>query len=355
MTAPSLKPCTYRKAQAGYLVCTIAEVDGGDSSKYVNAQVCSECPIPEKATHANCQHFQAGTRVHHIHHSGGTGYYLSEVRQECTVLSFASAEEMDAICGPTCPQNFPVHRDLSDETILEITALPAEPTERDIRQAVLLALHEYNGRHTERYAYFDVTPDFLARSLQLHLTAIYRVLGPMAEADEVKVLQGTREIHPQYVTLTAKGIEAITTEPLFENKGVRVSNDNRIQVEHLNAGQVQLATGKGQNTATVNQGTSAQQLLELLSHMKQQVAESPVPAEVKAETSELIDIVFEELQAPTPRPARVNTTMKHLKEVLEKNPATTALVGGLIQAGTVWFAAHPETLQAFHLWASSPK
>lgn len=355
MTVPSLKPCTYRKAQAGYLVCTVAELDGGDTSKYVNAQTCSACPVPEKAGQANCQHFQAGTLVLLSRTTAGNHCQLADVRTECTVLSFTSAEEMDAVCGPTCPQNVPVHRDLSDEDTLEIMALPAEPTERDIRQAVLLALHEYNGRHTERYASFDVTPDFLAQSLNLSLTAIYRVLGPMAEADEVRTLQGTREIHPEYVTLTAKGIEAITTEPLFENKGVRVSNDNRIQVEHLNAGQVQLATGKGQNTATVNQGTSAQQFLDLLSQMKREIAESSVPAEVKAETAELIDIVFEELQAPTPRPARVNTTMKHLKEVLEKNPTTTALVGGLIQAGTVWFAAHPETLQAFHLWASSPK
>lgn len=338
MTLPALKPCTYRKAQVGFLVCTIAELDGGDTSKYVSAEVCGACSIPEKLAQANCEHFQAGTRVFRVKVYGGEMYKLDDARQDCSVLSFKTVEEMDAVCGPNCPSQFPIHRNVSGDEPVLISALPETPTERDIRQAVLLALHEYNGRHTERYGFFDVTPEFLARSLNLQPRDIYRVLGPMAEADEVRTIKDTRAIHPEYVTITAKGIEAITTEPLFDNRGIRMTSDNRIQIEKLSAGQVQLATGQGSNTATVHQGESRQALLDELTALQTQVKEADLPAETRQDALALIDIVFEEVQTPAPRKNRVEVSVRQLTRLLEAYPALTSLAAGLIQAAATLFA-----------------
>lgn len=339
MTVPALKPCTYRKAQAGFLVCTIAEVAGERTSKYVSSETCKSCNIPEKLSHANCQHFQAGTEVIRLQsYGGGEIYQLADIRQECSVLSFQTVEEMDAVCGPNCPSQSPIHRNVSQDEPVTIADLPGAPTERDIRQAVLLALHEYNGRHTERYGCFDVTPDFLARSLNLQPKDIYRVLGPMAEADEVRTIKATRAVHPEYVTITAKGIEAITTEPLFENKGIRMTNDNRIQIQELKAGQIQLSTGQGSNTATVIQGEQVNPFMELLTNLKKQVETTELSAETRQDALGLIDIVFEEVQAPAPRQNRVETSLRQLTRLLEKHPALTSLGAGLIQAAATLFA-----------------
>lgn len=329
MTAAELKPCTYRRGQRGQLICTVAQVEGGDTSNIVSAEVCQECTVPDQMALANCEHLQSGVRVFHIRTFGGPHSQMAGISFDCTVYQFETAEELFEQCASDCPKRKPIHRDVSEDLPLTVRDLPANPTDRDIRQGVLVALYEYHARLPERFLKFDVTPVYLAESLGLQVRDIYRVLTPMDEAGEVRTVADVQDVLPRYVTITHKGIEAINEEPLFESKGVRVT-DNSIKIEGNNN---QVAREHGQNEQQNVQVTAPKmdEVIRQLQGLRGQIQQEDIPADTRVQATEIIDMVFEEAERPEPRPARVVTHLRSLHRLLEDNQGTIAAAALITQ------------------------
>lgn len=329
MTAAELKPCPYRRGQRGNLICTVAALEGGDTSNIVGADVCQKCDVPEHLLEANCKHLQCGTRVFFKRTISGVLSSFRGANYDCPVYAFKTEEELFTQCASACPSRKPIHRDISQDELLTVDNLPKQPTDRDIRQGVLVALYEYHVRFPERFLEFDVTPAHLALSLGLTDRDLYRVLAPMDEAGEVRTIQDTRDILPRYVTITHKGIEAITHEPLFENKGIRVT-DNSIKIEGSN-NQVAREHGHNEQVNIQAPAPAIADMLQQLTLLRGQIETAPEFVEVRTEALDTIDMVFEEVQRPEPRQNRLMTNLRALHRLLERNPATVDAAGTILQ------------------------
>lgn len=329
MTAVALKPCPYRRGQRGNLICTVAVLEGGDTSNIIGAHICQECTIPDRLVEVNCKHLQCGTMAFLTRTFSGNHSSLQEVNFDCSIYAFKSEGELFAQCASDCSGRKPIHRDISQDELLTVKAMPDQPTDRDIRQGVLVALYEYHARFPERFLEFDVTPAHLARSLGLTDRDIYRVLTPMDEAGEVRTIQDTRDVLPRYVTITHQGMEAITHEPLFENKGIRVTNQ-KINIEG-NHNQVALDHSHNEQVNIQAPAPAIADMLQKLTLLRGQIETAPQFVEVRTEALETIDMVFEESQRPEPRQNRLMTNLRALHRLLERNPATVDAAGTILQ------------------------
>lgn len=328
MTAVSLKPCSFRRGQRGQLICTVAQL-GGETSDIVSGEVCGECQVPEQSALSNCTHLQTGVTVFQMRSYDGEHSSLQGMSFDCSVYQFDSAEALFAQCATDCPGRQTIHRDISADELLTVGDLPAQPTDRDLRQGVLVALYEYQARFPERFLKFDVTPEHLARSLGLEIRDIYRILGPMDEAGEVRTLQDTRDVFPRYVTLTHKGIEAMQHEPLFESKGVRVT-DNSIKIEGNN-NQVAREHGRNEQNNIQLPAPVLEQVMQHLQRLRVEIEREVTTIDVRSEALDTIDTVLEEAQRTEPRPSRVLTGLRSLHRLLESNQGTVAAAGLVLQ------------------------
>jgi hypothetical protein len=304
-------------------------VDGGDTSNIVSGQVCQECQVPDRLILSNCIHLQSGVLVFQMNGYGGPTSLLQGNSFDCALFDFENAEQLFAQCDSPCAKRNPVHRDISHDELLNVRDLPATPTDRDIRQGVLLALYEYHARFFERFLKFDVTPEHLAVSLGLELADIHRVVGPMDEAGEVRTLQDTQDISPRFVTITQKGIEAMNDEPLFESKGVRVT-DNSIKIEGSNNQVAREQSRNDQRIVTIG-GDGLQQAMEQLRAVQAQLGQIDLSPETRSEVSESFEMVFEEAARPEPRAARLKAGLSALHRLLESNVGTFAAAALVLQ------------------------
>lgn len=261
--------------------------------------------------------------------SGGDFSSLQSMDFDCDIYQFSSQEELFAQCASACPGRKVIHRDVTADEPLTVRDLPTRPTDRDIRQGVLVALYEYHARFPERFLKFDVTPDHLARSLGLEVRDVYRVLGPMDEAGEVRTLQDARDVLPRYVTVTQRGIEAMQDEPLFESKGVRVM-DNSIRIEG-NHNQVAREHGRNEQQNVQLTASALGLALDQLRQVRSELEGGGLPPQERVEALETIDMVFEEAERPEPRRNRLLTNLNALHRLLERNPGTVAAAGTVAQ------------------------
>jgi hypothetical protein len=224
MSTEPLKPCSYREAKQGYLVCNLTG-QGDPATNYTNLtlqQTCSECCIPEIEKSVNCLNLNFGKEHRAKYTNNELGrkvltHVLTNWDLNCSAIGFSNREDYEDKCSKNCPTYRAIHRDLIDEVLIQLDNFcPSQATDRDFRQAVLAILYQYHARHPERFNCFDVTPEFIAKSLGITVLDVVRVVAPMEEEGEVMTMRFAHDIHFRYITIRSKGIRMIDEEPLFE-------------------------------------------------------------------------------------------------------------------------------------------
>ncbi|MBD1934160.1 MULTISPECIES: hypothetical protein [Cyanophyceae] len=134
----------------------------------------------------------------------------------CAAIGFNSREDYKTKCSHNCLKFQPVHQDLSNESLISIPSFDAaKSTDSKLRQAVLMILYEYHARHPDRYHCFDITSDFIAKSLNIRVADVVRVVSPMEEEGEVITERYLADSYFRYIRITSRGIQMIDEEPLF--------------------------------------------------------------------------------------------------------------------------------------------
>jgi benzoyl-CoA reductase/2-hydroxyglutaryl-CoA dehydratase subunit BcrC/BadD/HgdB len=160
---------------------------------------------------------------------------------------------------------------LSEENISIPNFKASGATDRQLRQAVLTILYRHHADHPERYEFFDITIEFLARSLNLQPSDILRVIKPMEDEKEIETSEQSR-----YVRITSKGIRMIDEEPLFERlntAGVRVMGDQyNVSGQAAAVGPGAKAEGNTFNQIQINQDIDMQVLAKELEQLSEHLA-----------------------------------------------------------------------------------
>jgi hypothetical protein len=237
-----LKPCAYRESRFGKLICKMAENGILTSSNVVTSdvtteEVCQACEMPHITQQVNCRNLDVGRQHREVtaysFESFEQAVVLLAVQINCKAIGFSDLEDYQDKCSPRCPSFRAVHRDLSGEERIPVDNFDAATaTDRQLRQAILAILYQYHARHPERYEYFDVTPDFIARSLGITAQDVVRVIAPMQEEGEIATSRFPTDAHFRYVAIRSKGIQMIDEEPLFQRldtAGVRVMGNYTAQ------------------------------------------------------------------------------------------------------------------------------
>ncbi|MBD2387426.1 hypothetical protein [Cylindrospermum sp. FACHB-282] len=216
-----LKPCLYRKFNQGQLECEIAEIRETGYTSSTSVDVCNECPIPEIIQQVNCKNF-IPLKLHLFINSHT---FEGDPKQEicshywdskCQKIYFQNKHDYEKKCSDNCPAFQAIYVDLSTEKYISIPKLnTVTATDHELRQAVLLILYEYYREHPDRYKCFDVTPEFIAKSLNINVKDVVRVVLPMEDEKEVETKKYLGETYFRYVHITSQGIRMIDEKPLF--------------------------------------------------------------------------------------------------------------------------------------------
>jgi DNA-binding MarR family transcriptional regulator len=318
----ALPPCTYRRARLGYLVCTIASRDGSEhATDMTSVAICQACPVPEILGQVGCVNLSVGKK--HWYHQFMGGASLedddSNVAIDCEPVGFEVSQDYKSKCSATCPKFVAIHKDLSSEALLEVEKPKTDSTDRQLRQIVLMALYTYHARHPERYGRFDVTPDFLATNLGLNVTDVLRVVAPMEERGEVKTAQSAGDPHFQHVYITAKGIEHIDAEPLFNTADTaRIRMENNISIS--NSQGVAVNTGDNSSVTSTFSAEARQTAADHLKNVRQAVEESDLTEDVKTEVLDRVAIVEEQAVKEIPDIGRVQRALNGVKTAIAEIP-----------------------------------
>ncbi|HBL13304.1 MAG TPA: hypothetical protein DD379_18265 [Cyanobacteria bacterium UBA11162] len=250
------------------------------------------------------------------------------------MFGFNNREDYEIKC-PNCSQHQPLHRDLSTEETIPVPKFDAtQAKDCELRQAVLVILYKYDAQHPERYPYFDVTPEFIAKSLGITVKDVIRVVSPMEDEGEVETFSYAGDLYFRYVRITNKGIRMIDEEPLFDRldtAGVRIMGDyfnvspKDSQVGALNVG------NHNHNQTKVHQemGVSATDLKELFAELRKSL--DTLPSDQKEEATELVNALEEEAKSQhPPRKAIVKACAEQLGKFLRDGAANT--LGSIIAA-----------------------
>jgi DNA-binding MarR family transcriptional regulator len=319
----ALPPCTYRRARLGYLVCTIASRDGSEhATDMTSVAICQACPVPEILGQVGCVNLSVGKKHWYHQYMGGASLEDddSNVALDCEPVGFEVPQDYKSKCSATCPKFVAIHKDLSSEALLEVEKPKTDSTDRQLRQIVLMALYTYHARHPERYGRFDVTPDFLATNLGLNVTDVLRVVAPMEERGEVKTAQSAGDPHFQHVYITAKGIEHIDAEPLFNTANTaRIRMENNISISNSQG----VAVNTGDNSSvTSNFGAEARQsLADHLKIVREAISESELTEEAKAAALDHVLTVEEQSEKESPDVGRMQRAWNATKNLIGEVPA----------------------------------
>jgi hypothetical protein len=311
----ALPLCPYRQVRLGSLICTVSQRKNEDSTDVVSARICRKCPMPGIIQHVNCINLSVGTFIEYRTDVGQDEEINVPGETNCSVYGFKDRNDFQHMCSTSCPKFTAIHADLSDEPVLEIRQ-PNSDSDKDLRQIVLEALYAFHARHPERYRRFDVTPEFLAKSLNLPVRDVVRVVAPMEERGEVKTAQITGKLHFSYVYITAKGIESIDAEPLFNT--VRVRMDNHVSIS--NSQGVAVNTGDNSSIA-VNFSAEAQRTAQdHLKKVRDEVAGLELEDDVKAGVLDHVTVLEEQAAMENPDVGRVQRALTAAKKVITEIP-----------------------------------
>lgn len=336
------KPCPYLEYRRVNLICTITETSSEYSTNLTKAGICNKCQIPDTKNQVNCINLIT-SKEHDKRQCLGESK-LESIREKywqvhCAIVAFDNREDYKSKCSSNCFGYQAVHRDLSTEETISVPDFDAtQANDRKLRQAVLAILYKYHARHPERYNHFDVTPEFIAKSLVISVTDVIRVVSPMEDEGEVETFRCVGDFCFRYVKITSKGIQMIDEEPLFERldtAGVRIMGDyfsvspKDSQVGAMNVG----SHNHNQNKIQQEMGVSAADLKELFAELRESI--DTLPTEQQEEATELVNALEEEAQSPNPRKARINAYAKQLGLFLRDAGANAlgSIVGVLLAAG----------------------
>ena len=310
-----LKPCPYRKARLGSLICTIASRDGSQRTDMTSVEVCRECTVPHILDKVNCINFSAG-KTHSTAGPGGP-IHRTDAAFDCEPIGFITANDYQIKCSTSCPSYQPIHKDISQHELIEVKGFDtSKASDKTLRQAVLAVLYGYHASHPERYGRFDLTPEFIANSLKMTVLDVVRVVAPMEEEGEVKTLKGAGQPYFSYIAITSKGVREIDSEPLFnklDTAGVRVMGD-QFNIDRSTVGAI--STGDNADIdfeqEVQNALKNSDSLIELL---RKDVTR--LPEEDKSTALELIKDLKKELDADTPKQSKVKAVALGLKGFVE--------------------------------------
>ncbi|WP_353929294.1 hypothetical protein WJM97_13305 [Okeanomitos corallinicola TIOX110] len=233
-----LKPCPYRKSHQGKLECDIAEIRGKEYTQLTSVNICNECPIPETIQRVNCKNF-IPLKSHLF-----TNTFKEDPEQEidyddwnskCQKISFQNKHDYENKCSDKCPAFQPIHFDLSAEKFISLPNFNSTTaTDHELRQAILSILYKYHTLHPERYKDFDVTPEFIATSLDIDIKDVVRVVLPMEDEREVETKKYLGEDYFRYIHITSEGIRMIDDNPLFGNLNTAALRSLKIENSLLN-------------------------------------------------------------------------------------------------------------------------
>jgi DNA-binding MarR family transcriptional regulator len=284
--------CPYRKSRLGSLVCSVAIVDGSrGKTDNVSTHQCAKCVVPKILEYSQCANLSVGKFIQLSYGQDyGTGTEIN-----CEPIGFDNANDYAKKCSPSCPKLTPIHQPLEQLLPFEMTELQKNSTDKQLRQAVLEALYKYHAQHPERYGRFDVTPEFLAKTLKLEVKDIVRVVAPMEERGEVKTAQAAGDKHLQYLYITAKGIESIDTEPLFHNTAAL----RELSVTITDSPGSALTIGNNSSASVTWSPELTAQVKNYLAELKKVLDIPQVENEIKDTLRQNIDVVEQQLEAPT--------------------------------------------------------
>ena len=321
----ALAACTYRRARMGSLVCTIASRNGRDTTDTTSAKVCRNCSVPSVLEEVNCANLSVGKTL--SAYIGGLSDY--GVAFDCEPVGFDSGNDYKVKCRVVCDSRVLMHALIQSEPTIRVDGATSEMTDQQLRQAVLLILYRYHARHPERYGRFDVTPAYLAKCLDLPLGAIVRVVGPMDERGEVKILSRAGDQQFSFVAITSKGIEHIDSEPLFTNTaGVRTMGDS---INITNSTGVAVTTGD-QNTVTLTLTDQRRDdALSIMTAIQQGLRALDLGQDEKAGALVQADMAREEIARKEPRSNRIVSCLVAIKAIVVGIAGTAAAAPALIE------------------------
>ena len=216
-----LKPCPYRQSKGSQLKCTITEELGKNFTSLTSKLICDNCSVPEIIQQVNCKNIILG-KIHStiqtqtFDASPDEYFYEEGWRTNCQVIGFDNRDDFKTKCSYKCSVFQPMHRDLSSEEIISIPNFDApKATDRDLRQAILFILYTYHTKYPQRYRCFDVTHEFIAKSLNISVTDVVRVVFPMEDEEEVVTERYLGEPYFKHIRITSRGIQMIDEKPLF--------------------------------------------------------------------------------------------------------------------------------------------
>lgn len=337
-----LKPCPHRKARGGYLVCTITdtEIGSGKTTDLTTVEVCGECLVPDILQQVNCKNLNLGKQHQAIKQLSCDGASINFAVElgwwaNCKVVGFDERLDYQIKCSANCPVYQPIHKDLAGEEIIQVGNFDAvEARDREIRQAVLVILYKYHDRHPERYGCFDVTPEFIAKSLKISVRDVVGVVSPMEEEREVATFRYESDLYFRYTAITSKGIKMIDENPLFDRLDtaqVRVMGDQiNNQIDHSQIGVIAGRQSQVEVSQEFNFAASTDEIRVIIEELRKSI--EVFPAQKQHEASEYVSDIEAEVISNKPKQYRLKSYFSSLFKLAEGTNAVIELLHKLAQA-----------------------
>jgi hypothetical protein len=211
-------------------------------------------------------------------------------------------------------------------------------SDSDLRQAILIVLYKYYIAKPERFKHFDVNPEYLAKAVGVSIKDIVRVIFPMEEAGEVKLLKRPVDTFFQGSTITSKGIERIDNSPLFgklSTKEVRIMANFNVSNSTI-IGSFNESFNRVKQKITNIEKKGIADVANLIERLADEInAAEELPIERKQEAISDIEKIGEEITKDKPDKNILEASISRIKKLIE--PLSTAVnIGEIIEK--IWTA-----------------
>lgn len=334
-----LKPCMYRESIRGSHLCTIADIEigSGKTTDLTTVEVCGECLVPNILQQVNCKNLNLGKQhqaIKQLSCDGASINFAVELgwQANCKAVGFDDRLDYQTKCSLNCPVYQPIHQDLSSQDIIQIRNFDAVKARSEIRQAVLAVLYKYLNRHSERYGCFDLTPEFIAKSLNVKVRDVVRVVSPMEGEGEIATFRYAGDLYFRYATITSKGIKMIDENPFerLDTAQVRVMGDQiNNQFSHSQIGALAGRQSQIDISQNFNLSASTDKIRETIQELQKSI--EIFPAQNQQEASELVLDVQAEIDSGKPKQSRLKSYIFSLFTLAEGTNALVELLNKLAQ------------------------
>jgi hypothetical protein len=122
-----LKPCPYREARQGHLLCKVSSggIPAFQNGRWLDTslttvEICRDCSVPTITQQVNCDNLNVG-KQHRVASSETLNRLPSYQFQavglsiDCGAIGFSQGDEYKEKCSIECSSFRPIHRDISQE------------------------------------------------------------------------------------------------------------------------------------------------------------------------------------------------------------------------------------------------